>query len=207
MWCRRRPTTGPSWHGTRDGGGSCAADCATSGSWKPCPLDDRTCLSNQSTSGVFECTSAGRQQWRLLVSGLRRSGELLCVRTGTGFAAVVSSFKPMTGIGVDAVHPSVWSRISEKRKTVVHLPAARCRTHSDLAGTESNPDLLPGIQDTDRRATHRTHAIDRARMGTHAQVHYGLMVSLPVTTLRLGMQGSIGRIGGVAALSAAGGPK
>ena len=34
----------------------------------------------------------------------------------TGFAAVVSSFKPKTGIGVDAIHPSVWSRISDKGK-------------------------------------------------------------------------------------------
>ena len=31
-----------------------------------------------------------------------------------GFSAVVCSFKPKTGIGVDAIHPSLWSRISEK---------------------------------------------------------------------------------------------
>ena len=33
-----------------------------------------------------------------------------------GFNAVVSSVKPKTGIGVDAIHPSIWSRISEKGK-------------------------------------------------------------------------------------------
>ena len=36
----------------------------------------------------------------------------------TGFAAVVSSFKSKTGIGVDAIRPSMWSRISEKGKHV-----------------------------------------------------------------------------------------
>ena len=39
----------------------------------------------------------------------------LAIDGPTGFTAVVSSFKPKTGIGVDAVHPSVWSRISEKK--------------------------------------------------------------------------------------------
>ena len=32
----------------------------------------------------------------------------------SGFDAVVGSFKAKTGIGVDAIHPSMWSRISEK---------------------------------------------------------------------------------------------
>ena len=32
----------------------------------------------------------------------------------SGFDAVVGSFKPKTGIGVGAIHPSMWSRISEK---------------------------------------------------------------------------------------------
>ena len=32
----------------------------------------------------------------------------------SGFDAVVGSFKAKTGIGVDAIHPSVWSRISVK---------------------------------------------------------------------------------------------
>ena len=40
----------------------------------------------------------------------------LAVEGPTGFAAVVSSFKPETGIGVDAIHPSAWSRISDKGK-------------------------------------------------------------------------------------------
>ena len=34
----------------------------------------------------------------------------------SGFDAVVGSFKAKTGIGVDAIHPSVWSRISAKGK-------------------------------------------------------------------------------------------
>ena len=34
----------------------------------------------------------------------------------SGFDAVVGSFKAKTGIGVDAIHPSMWSRISEKDK-------------------------------------------------------------------------------------------
>ena len=34
----------------------------------------------------------------------------------SGFDAVVGSFKAKTGIGVDAIHPSMWSRISEKGK-------------------------------------------------------------------------------------------
>ena len=33
-----------------------------------------------------------------------------------GFDAVVGSFKAKTGIGVDAIHPAMWSRISEKGK-------------------------------------------------------------------------------------------
>ena len=40
----------------------------------------------------------------------------LAVDGPVGFAAVVGSFKPKTGIGVDAVHPSVWSSISGKGK-------------------------------------------------------------------------------------------
>ena len=34
----------------------------------------------------------------------------------SGFDAVVGSFRAKTGIGVDAIHPSVWSRISENGK-------------------------------------------------------------------------------------------
>ena len=33
-----------------------------------------------------------------------------------GFDAVVGSFKAKTGTGVDAIHPSMWSGISEKGK-------------------------------------------------------------------------------------------
>ena len=34
----------------------------------------------------------------------------------SGFDALVGSFKATTGIGVGAIHPSTWSRISEKGK-------------------------------------------------------------------------------------------
>ena len=40
----------------------------------------------------------------------------LTVDGRSGFDAVVSSFKAKTGTGVDATHPSMWSRISEKGK-------------------------------------------------------------------------------------------
>ena len=38
-----------------------------------------------------------------------------------------------------------------------------------MACADSDTDLLPGSQDTDWRATHRTHAINRASVGTYAQ--------------------------------------
>ena len=38
------------------------------------------------------------------------------VEEPSGFDAVVGSFKAKTGIGVDAIHPSVCSRISVKGK-------------------------------------------------------------------------------------------
>ena len=40
--------------------------------------------------------------------------QLLTVDGLAGFTAVVSSSKPETGVGVGAIHPSMWSRISEK---------------------------------------------------------------------------------------------
>ena len=52
------------------------------------------------------------------VPSIEDASELpqLAMEGPTGFAAVVSSFKPKTGIGVDAIHTSVWSRISDKGK-------------------------------------------------------------------------------------------
>ena len=44
----------------------------------------------------------------------------------SGFDAVVGSFKAKTGIGVDAIHPSVCSRHLSKRQTIVHRPVERC---------------------------------------------------------------------------------
>ena len=44
----------------------------------------------------------------------------------SGFDAVVGSFKAKTGIGVDAIHPSMWSRISEKGKQLYTDLSERC---------------------------------------------------------------------------------
>ena len=93
----------------------------------------------------------------------------LTVDGPSGFDTVVGSFKAKTGIGVDAIHPSMWS----------HRPVERCSTHTDLACPGTNPDLLSGPKDTDWRATHPTHAINRASVGTYAQAHSGSMDDFP----------------------------
>ena len=96
----------------------------------------------------------------------------------SGFDAVVGSFKAKTGIGVDAIHPSVWSRISVKGKQL----------YTDLLNDVERTLTWPAqiqtliyflVPKTPTGATHRTHAINRASVGTDAQAHSGSMDDFP----------------------------
>ena len=116
----------------------------------------------------------------------------------SGFDAVVGSFKTKTGIRVDAIHPSMWSRISEQGKQLYTDLLNDVGTHFDLACADADPDQLSGSQDAAWWAAHRTHAIHRACVGTYAQAHSGSMDDFPVPALWLGVQRPFGRSGGVA---------
>ena len=74
--------------------------------------------SNHGPAHVNEQQEAG-SPWEL--PGHEKTSELplLNVDGLAGFTAVVSSFKPKTGIGVDPIHPSMWSHISEEWQTAV----------------------------------------------------------------------------------------
>ena len=93
-----------------------------------------------------------------------------------GFAAVAGSFKPKTGIGVDAIHPRV-GRASQKRCKQLHTDLLN-DVERTLACANTNPDRLSGPRDTDWRATHPIHTIHRACVGANAQAWSGsVMIS------------------------------
>ena len=73
------------------------------------------------------------------------------------------------------------------------------RTLTWLAQT-TNSHLLLGSQDTDWRATHRTHAIHRARVGTCAQARAGSMNDFSDSAPWLGVERPISRNGSMATL-------
>ena len=74
------------------------------------------------TDAADQAARSWARTWRPYVGqlqGAERSWDAPSVEGETGFAAVVCSFESRTGIGVDVIHPSAWSRVSENRKTAV----------------------------------------------------------------------------------------
>ena len=71
---------------------------------------------------IPQCGRASQKGCEQVYTDLTPNGEDMSVLPRlevdgpSGFNAVVGSFKAKTGIGVDAIHPSMWSRISVKGK-------------------------------------------------------------------------------------------
>ena len=77
----------------------------------------------------------------------------------SGFDAAVGSFKAKTGIGVDAIRPSVWSRISEKGQQLY------TGLLNDVERTLTWPAQIQTL----------IYFLVRASVGTYAQAHSGSM--------------------------------
>ena len=120
----------------------------------------------------------------------------------SGFDAVLGSFKAKTGIGVDAIHPSMWSRISEKGKQLYsHLLIDSERTLKWLAQIQTLIYFLVPKTPTGERPTDSCHQSCECR---NVCAHSGSMDEFPDPALRLGVQRSVGRNGGMATLGAGG---
>ena len=109
----------------------------------------------------------------------------------SGFDAVVGSFKAKTGIVT-----SMWSRISGKSKQLY------TDLLDDVERTLTWPAQIQTLIYFLVPATHRTHAINCASVGTYAQAHSGSMDDFPDMVMCLGVQRSLGRNGSKAILGA-----